>query len=174
MSTVNQHIQEKGSRYTLLPFKLHQFIAQTGSVYTTLDQGEERFITLEPGIYKHDDNKKPIFANVFSRATGHPFICVTLADNHLAPREFRGAGDDDDEDATDGYLIIGDEVWDSDQDLDYLPEAWVRARANGTKVPDSKKARALPSEAVLRRIRALLRDGADEVLGLVHASAPSL
>ena len=143
VSTVNQHIQEKGSRYTLLPFKLHQFIAQTGSVYTTLDQGEERFITLEPGIYKHDDNKKPIFANVFSRATGHPFICVTLADSHLAPREFRGAGDDD-EAATDGYLIIGDEVWDPDQDLDYLPEAWVRTRANGTKVPDSKKRARFP------------------------------
>ena len=113
VSSVNQRIQEGGSRYTLLPFKLHQFIAQTGSIYTTLDQGEERFITLEPGIYKHDDSNKPIFANVFSRATGHPFICVSLADSQLAPREFRTAGDDD-EDATDGYLIIGDDIWDQD------------------------------------------------------------
>ncbi len=143
VSAVNQRIQEGGSRYTLLPFKLHQFIAQTGSVYTTLEQGEERFITLEPGIYKHDDSNKPIFANVFSRATGHPFICVSLADGQLAPREFRAAGDDD-EDATDGYLIIGDEVWDPDQDLDYLPEAWVRTRASGEKVPDSKKRAYFP------------------------------
>ena len=138
VSAVNQRIQDGGSRYTLLPFKLHQFIAQTGSVYTTLDQGEERFITLEPGIYKHDDRKKPIFANVFSRATGHPFICVSLADSQLRPREFRAAGGDD-EDATDGYLIIGEEIWDPDQDLDYLPQAWVRTRANGEKIPDSKK-----------------------------------
>ena len=138
VSAVNQRIQDGGSRYTLLPFKLHQFIAQTGSVYTTLDQGEERFITLEPGIYKHDDSKKPIFANVFSRATGHPFICVSLADSQLRPREFRAAGGDD-EDATDGYLIIGEEIWDPDQDLDYLPQAWVRTRANGEKIPDSKK-----------------------------------
>ena len=143
ISAVNQRVQEGGSRYSLLPFKLHQFIAQTGSVYTTLDQGEERFITLEPGIYKHDDSNKPIFANVFSRATGHPFICVSLADGHLAPREFRAAGDDD-EDATDGYLIIGDEIWDPDQDLDYLPEAWVRTRASGEKVPDSKKRARFP------------------------------
>jgi hypothetical protein len=78
ISTVNQRIQSSGSRYTILPFKLHQFIAQTGSVYTTLGQDENRFITLEPGIYKQDDgNKKPIFPNVFSRATGHPFICVS-------------------------------------------------------------------------------------------------
>ena len=143
VSTINERIQEGGSRYTFLPFKLHQFIAQTGSVYTTLDQGEKRFITLEPGIYKHDDSKKPIFANIFSRATGHPFICVSLADGQLAPREFRAAGDDD-EDATDGYLIVGDDIWDPDQDLDYLPEAWVRTRASGEKVPDSKKRANFP------------------------------
>ena len=98
---------------------------------------------LEPGIYKHDDNNKPIFANVFSRATGHPFICVSLVDGHLTPREFRAAGDDD-EDATDGYLIIGDEIWDPDQDLDYLPEAWVQTRTSGEKVPDSKKRARFP------------------------------
>ena len=137
VSNVNHRIQEAGSRYTVLPFKLHQFIAQTGSVYTTLDQGAERFITLEPGLYKHDDSNKPIFANVFSRATGHPFICVSLADGQLVPREFRAAGEDD-EDATDGYLIIGDQIWDPDQDLDYLPDAWVRTRASGEKVPTSR------------------------------------
>lgn len=144
VSTINQRIQESGSSYTLLPFKLHQFIAQTGSVYTTLDQDEERFITLEPGIYKHDDSdKKPLFANVFSRATGHPYICVSLADGRLTPREFRESGDDD-EHAMDGYLIIGDEVWDPGQDLEFLPAAWVRTGANGMRVPDSKKRGQFP------------------------------
>ena len=144
VSAVNQRIQESGSSYTLLPFKLHQFIAQTGSVYTTLDQDEERFVTLEPGIYKHDDrNKKPIFANVFSRATGHPYICVSLADGRLMPREFRAAGNDDGN-ARDGYLIIGDEVWDPGLDLGFLPTAWVRTLANGKKVPDSRKRGQFP------------------------------
>ena len=143
VSAVNERIQNSGSRYTLLPFKLHQFVAQTGSVYTTLDQGEDRFITLEPGIYKHDDDSKPIFANVFSRTTGHPFICVSLADGRLVPREFRAAGDGD-EHATDGYLIVGNDIWNPNEDLDYLPEAWVRTRADGTKVPDSKKRARFP------------------------------
>ena len=144
VSTINQRIQASGSNYTLLPFKLHQFIAQTGSVYTTLDQDEERFITLEPGIYKHDDSdKKPLFANVFSRATGHPYICVSLADGRLTPREFRESGDDD-EHAMDGYLIIGDEVWDPGQDLELLPVAWVRTLVNGMKVPDSKRRGQFP------------------------------
>ncbi len=52
ISAVNQRTQDSGQRYTLLPFKLHQFISQTGSVYTTLDQDEHRFITLEPGVYE--------------------------------------------------------------------------------------------------------------------------
>lgn len=79
ISSVNQTLMKKGSRYTILPFKLHRFIAQTGSVYTTLDRGgPERFITLEPGIYKQDDeNKKRIYPNVFSRATGQPFLCAS-------------------------------------------------------------------------------------------------
>jgi hypothetical protein len=37
-SAVNQRLQDAGQRYTILPFKLHQFISQTGSVYTTLDR----------------------------------------------------------------------------------------------------------------------------------------
>ena len=144
VSAVNARIQASGSRYTLLPYKLHQFIAQTGSVYTTLDQGEDRFITLEPGIYKHDDeNRKPLFPNVFSRATGHPFLCVSLAQGRLTPREFRTSGNEDD-DATDGYLIVGEDLWDPDQDLDYLPDAWVRVRRNGQRTPDPSKRERFP------------------------------
>jgi ATP-dependent helicase YprA (DUF1998 family) len=36
ISILNQRLQDEGHRYTVLPFKLHQFISQTGSVYTTL------------------------------------------------------------------------------------------------------------------------------------------
>lgn len=145
ISTVNQRVRSAGSRYTFLPFKLHQFIAQTGSVYTTLDQDANRFITLEPGIYKQDDeNKKPIFPNVFSRATGHPFICVTRVGGRLEPREFREVSEDEPE-AEDGYLIVGDNVWDPENDLDYLPEAWLRTNKKGT-FPDSKKEPFFPSQ----------------------------
>lgn len=144
VSMINQRIQERGSSYTLLPFKLHQFIAQTGSVYTTLDQGQERFITLEPGIYKQDDSsKKPLFPNVFSRATGHPYICVSMADGRLTPREFRASSDDDGR-AADGYLIIGDEVWNPDEDLEFLPTAWVRILASGKKIAASNKRSQFP------------------------------
>jgi superfamily II DNA/RNA helicase len=144
ISTVNKKLQDSGQRYTILPFRLHQFISQTGSVYTTLDQDENRFITLEPGLYKQDEaDKKPIFPNVFSRASGYPFICVTRVDDRLEPREFRESGDDDDL-GTDGYLIIGDDVWSPEEDLDYLPDAWFRRTKQGL-VPDSKKKAFFPS-----------------------------
>jgi len=149
ISSVNQTLMTTGSRYTILPFKLHQFIAQTGSVYTTLDQDESnRFITLEPGIYKQDDeNKKRIYPNVFSRATGQPFLCVSLADGRLEPREFR-ASSNDEVDGTDqkkdGYLIVGQDVWNPEIDLEDLPEAWLRRPKSGPVVPDSKKVGRFP------------------------------
>jgi len=126
---------------SLLPYKLHQFVAQTGSVYTTLDQGVDRYITLEPGIYKHDDGSKPIYPNVFSRSSGHPFICVSLVDGQLIPREFHAT---DDLSSPEGYLIVGEDIWDPIQDLDYLPNAWIRVRAGGKKVPDPSKVEKFP------------------------------
>ena len=141
LSHVNQKLQDTGQRNTILPFKLHQFISQTGSVYTTLDGDENRYITLEPGVFKADETaKKPIYPNVFSRASGHAFICVTRVGDHLEPREFRGASDEDDG-GQDGYLIIGEDVWDERDDLAFLPDSWLnRVRTS----PDGRKRAFFP------------------------------
>ena len=140
ISAINQELQESGQRYTILPFKLHQFISQTGSVYTTLDQDENRFITLEPGVFKNDDeDKKPIFPNVFSRASGYPFICVSRLGNRLEPREFRESSEEESE-FNDGYLIIGEDVWDPIEDSELLPESWLRATKAGLVPRTEKKA----------------------------------
>ncbi|MFI3138358.1 MAG: DEAD/DEAH box helicase [Methylococcaceae bacterium] len=145
ISIVNQRLQDAGDRYTYLPFKLHQFISQTGSVYTTLDQDNNRYITLEPGVYKKDeDDKKPIFPNVFSRSSGHAFICVSKNGNRLEPREFRAnSGDDDECETTDGYLIIGDQIWDPVDDLEFLPDTWLVRSRRG---PDTKKKPFFPTK----------------------------
>lgn len=144
ISNVNQRLLQQKQRYTILPFKLHQFIAQTGSVYTTLDQDENRFITLEPGIYKQDDDsRKPIFPNVFSRASGHPFLCVSLVGDRFEPREFR-ENSDEDSTATDGYLIVGEDVWDPTTDFDYLPDAWLKTTKKDGVQPATDKAKRFP------------------------------
>ncbi len=143
ISSINKQLQESGKRYTILPFKLHQFISQTGSVYTTLDQNENRFITLEPGIYKEDDvNKKPIFPNVFSRSSGHTFICVSRVGDLLVPREFKES-DDETPGAVSGYLIVGDDLWDPVEDMEMLPDTWLRFTKSG-KVPRAEKKLGFP------------------------------
>lgn len=145
ISAANKRLRDAGIIYTLLPFKLHQFISQTGAVYTTLDQDENRFITLEPGIYKQDeDDKKPIFPIVFSRASGHPFICVSHTGNRLEPREFRESSEDEDQ-GNDGYLIATEGVWDPEEDIDFLPESWLRLTKSGP-VPDTKKKPYFPTK----------------------------
>jgi len=143
ISLANQRLQNSGQRYTLLPFKLHQFISQTGAVYTTLDQDENRYISLEPGVYKPDEKeKKPIFQNVFSRATGIAFICVSRIGNRLEPREFRESSEEN-EAATDGYLIIGEDIWNPAEDLEYLPDSWLLKTKRG---PDAKKKPFFPTK----------------------------
>lgn len=137
ISNVNQKIQDAGSRYTILPYKLHQFFAQTGSVYTTLDQEpDQRVITLEPGLFQEDSKDKLIYPNVFSRESGSPFICVSIVGDRLYPREFREFADEELA-ADDGYLLVGEDIWDPEIDLEYLPDAWVKTRASG-RVPEKK------------------------------------
>lgn len=147
ISKVNQTIQTSGSKYTILPFKIHQFFAQTGSVYTTLESDpDRRFITLEPGLYKVDEKpRKPIYPNVFSRESGHPFICVTRTGDRLEPREFRIGTEEEDSISDDGYLIVGEDIWDPTSDLENLPDAWVRIRQND-RVPETKKAPYFPKK----------------------------
>lgn len=143
ISSVNKRLQDEGHRYTILPFKLHQFISQTGSVYTTLDQDTNRFITLEPGIYKQDEEKKkPIFPNVFSRSTGHAFLCVTRVGNRLEPREFSEASEDNGT-TIDGYLIIGEDIWDPANDFAWLPDSWLKRTRKGI-VPQKDKIERFP------------------------------
>ncbi|RTY33709.1 DEAD/DEAH box helicase [Chlorobium phaeovibrioides] len=139
ISASNVRQQESGERYPFLPYKLHQFISQTGSVYTTLDQDEKRDISLEPGVFKIDEaDKKPIYPNVFSRASGHPFICVSLTGSRLEPREFREMTED--EESNDGYLIIGDDIWNLIEDVEMLPESWFRITKSGVTLDSKKRA----------------------------------
>jgi superfamily II DNA or RNA helicase len=148
VSLINQRLRVAGERYTYLPFKLHQFISQTGSVYTTLDQDStNRFITLEPGLFKKDDDsKKPIFQNLFSRASGHPVICVSKNGNKLEPREFKAKDMEENEDAHDGYLIIGTDIWNAETDMEWLPDAWMRRSKDNKLSPKKEYQRQFPQK----------------------------
>ncbi|SFB59815.1 DEAD/DEAH box helicase [Algoriphagus aquimarinus] len=143
------NIKNVSKRLSFLPFKIHQFISQTGNVYVTLESREKRKITLEDGRYlKEDGNEKFIFPVLFSRYTGHDFICVikNFSDNKFEPREpddlpakitkdeLKGNREEkrakkklEDKNFEAGYLILpsseGEEIW-NDEMIESLPETW--------------------------------------------------
>lgn len=139
ISEINRRLVQSGQRYTVLPFRLHQFFAQTGSVYATLGLPGERFITLEPGVHHSDQaGERFIFPHVFSRASGKTFICVfhdTKA-GKLLPRDFTNR-EPTSEDQTAGYVIPGElEIWNPEDDLENLPPAWIQNLDTGTVKKD--------------------------------------
>lgn len=139
-----------GQRYTKLPYRLHQFISQTGNVYTTLAQGEDRIITLEPGVFLPTESEKvPLFVNVFSRVSGEAFLCVTKdpETGRLVPREFRirTAEEGEEENLLDGYLLANEGLWDPDESLEELPDAWLKKTADGKVIPAAVYADWLPT-----------------------------
>lgn len=143
ISTVNVKVTESGSRKTYLPFKLHQFISQTGSVYVTLEEPGTRQVTLEPGMaVATDEGAKPLYPLVFSRHSGATYACVTLNYDsmELEARDFRSvSAGDDDESVYTGYLILDSECWNPSEDMENLPEAWLKRDKNGTITGPVKK-----------------------------------
>jgi superfamily II DNA/RNA helicase len=145
ISNVNERLENK--RYTYLPFKIHQLISQTGTVYVSLDDKEKRLISLDPLNHKgKGESRIPIFPVVFSRISGAEFICVNLDSSNqiLRPREFREILSDEEEDISSGYLIPYPDVWNPEEDLEKLPDAWVQVDKSGNYKPQKKYAQRLP------------------------------
>lgn len=145
----NVNIQRsENNKPPLIPFKLHQFISQTGSVYLTLDKGDNQIITLEAGVFKGKaDDKKPLYPVVFSRISGYEFICVKLNNSHnkMHPRDFREISDEE-EDLSFGYVIPHIDVWDPENDLEKLPDAWIRYKKSGILAPIKKYEDRIPQQ----------------------------
>jgi len=144
ISNVNEKLEDK--RYTYLPYKIHQLISQTGTVYVSLDDGPDRTISLDPASHKgQGDNRIPLFPVTFSRISGHEFICVNkdLDSETLRPREFSEILSDE-EDTTSGYVIMGENVWNPETDLEQLPDAWVKLDKSGNYKPQKKYKNRLP------------------------------
>ncbi len=140
------------SDYSILPFKVHQFISQTGSVYVTLDDPEKRFITLDPSAYivDKDEGKKPLFPIAFSRNSGYEFICVkkNQKSNKLEPREFsQRVAEEEEENEDYGYIIFDKEnrIWNTD-DIQNLPDSWLKFKSNGEVIIKPTHQKRIPQK----------------------------
>ena len=131
-SRVNVSLPPERKRYAYLPFKLHQFFSQTGAVYVTLDPADQRHITLEAGYHVPGQPDRPLFPAVFSRLSGETFLCVSrdASGRRLLPRAFYPSEDEDD-DATRGYLIQNPDAWNPESDTELLPDSWLEAGPGG-------------------------------------------
>jgi superfamily II DNA/RNA helicase len=138
---------------SFLPFRIHQFISQTNTVYVTLDPILKRKITIKSGRYIKDnyqDGDKFIYPVLFSRYSGHEFICVTtnFENNTLEPRDPSETPQNltladarkqelTERDFSEGYLIIPhdepDEIWSDDYEED-LPDGWWIAKKSGKEL----------------------------------------
>jgi superfamily II DNA/RNA helicase len=146
LSNVNKNLVNK--RNTYLPYKIHQLISQTGTVYCSLDQDSNRIISLDPANHKGcGKNKISLFPIVFSRISGHEFICVKKDDEQhlLIPREFKEIMSED-EDVESGYIITGENVWDPETDLEQLPDSWIQFNKSGKCRPVKKYKNRLPQK----------------------------
>ncbi|MHB8880003.1 MAG: DEAD/DEAH box helicase [Thermodesulfovibrionales bacterium] len=131
----NVNAAKMNQKYSYLPYRLHQFISQTGTVYLSLGYRDDSIITLDPGPSKGED-RTPLFPAVFSRLSGHPFICVTKDDDKLLlkPREFQDSTEEQ-ESVNDGYIIMGEGIWNPEEDIAMLPDAWGRIDKKGDFKP---------------------------------------
>lgn len=89
---LNEEASKQKNRQSYLPFKFHQFVAQTGNVSVTLEKPESRQITLDTALYTRDEHSGDqinLFPVLFSRYSGHDFICVKKDFDlgKLAPRD---------------------------------------------------------------------------------------
>lgn len=129
-SKLNDQLQDERRAY--IPYRLHQFISQAGSVYVTLDLPDKREIRLEPGYFlKKKEQTLRLYQIVFSRFSGHEFLCVklNLEKEFLEPRDFRDTVEEEESELTSGYIIIphtgDDPIWDQEM-INILPDSWVR------------------------------------------------
>jgi ATP-dependent helicase YprA (DUF1998 family) len=117
-------------------FKLHQFISQGGAVYITIEPDERRRLTLEGQRYVSGaDGDRLLFPLVFCRDCGQHYAMVSYdAEAHrLDPRTPMSRGEDVQEPATPGYLLIGDDAW-NEENEDLLPDSWFNISRRGRSI----------------------------------------
>lgn len=134
--SVNERIsaendESDAKRPFILPFKLHQFIAQSASISSSLHRGEDRYIDFF-GLpsKKIGDENCPLYPLVFNRLSGKPFLCVkkNRGTEKLEGRDFNDdlASEEDGETAEYGYLLADENAWKPDQDILNIPQEFVK------------------------------------------------
>ncbi len=147
---VNQHLDDG-----ILPFRVHQFIAQTGTIRVTLESAKEREITAEEQYeIRKNGIQMELFRIVFNRHSGLPYIRVRLSNGELKAWENkteRSLDKDDKKELGYVFLDINEEepLWDAEREKELVPETWIEKRKSGDRIRKNR-ADALPKRIWFR------------------------
>lgn len=155
-----------------LAFRLHQFISKGDAVYATLGKGEDRWMTLQPQLYRPGHRDERLYPLAFCRSCGQEYYSIYLHDKveglETVPRPM-GENDNQDDRIRPGYLMMLNEPWPTDPavELDRLPDEWKELWKGKLRLrADRRDKRPLPYN--------LLKDGTGDPGGLpvVFLSTP--
>ncbi len=131
ISRINEQIAQanetSGGRVPfVLPFKLHQFIAQSASLSVSLHEPPERLLSFDGVPSKEKDGLNyPLFPVVFGRSSGKPFLCIrkNILVSTIEARDFSDESVDEEQEnsVVCGYILPGKDSWNRDEDLVNLP-----------------------------------------------------
>jgi len=131
----------------ILPFRVHQFIAQTGTIRVTLESISKRDITASEQLEKFEEGVyKPLCPIVFNRHSGLAYICVKKVEGKLKPWEnYTTSGIITENQDEEGYILLdepGDEpLWDESRAKELIPETWIEKRKSGDRIKKDKEER---------------------------------
>lgn len=156
--------------------RLHQFISKGDSVYATFEGLNKRHLTLigQRYIEAENDNDRVLAPLVFCRVCGQEYYKVTQkeADNILEPKITE---DRDQEQASDGYLVIENEeepIWDDSRLLE-LPNNWFRESKSGPRLKTEYR-KFVPKRMFVTSEGKYLDEQSDNTVPAWFLSAPFL
>ncbi len=142
LQQVNQH-QSDG----ILPFRVHQFVAQTGTIRVTLESATKREIIASEELYISRDGKQlPLFPVVFNRHSGLPYVRVIRVDGRFQPWEGNIDQRSKEEDSgEEGYVLLDetrdDPLWDEARAQELIPDTWMEKRKSGLRIRRDRQKR---------------------------------
>jgi ATP-dependent helicase YprA (DUF1998 family)/RNA polymerase subunit RPABC4/transcription elongation factor Spt4 len=113
-------------------FKLHQFISQGGSISATLRADQERQLRLDgQHTIIRQGQQELLMPLVFCRECGqHYYLCIyDSIQQNLQPRTSLNFPKKQEPDQLYGFLLIDNDVWNSEANTNELPESWYNLKS---------------------------------------------
>lgn len=125
-------------------FRLHQFISKGDAVYSTLGLGPDRWLTLQPQLFRPEHSEERLYPLAFCRECGQEFYSIYLepeGDVHCAIPRPVGEVETQGNHLKPGYLMALNEPWPLDPalQLDRLPEEWKEPWKGGMRIRSDRR-----------------------------------